>query len=125
MHLYIFVLKERLWHLKSVVTSFGCCHLKLHFTQMSFQVLNSIFVLQFYSELLDLYRYCYLLNDLTPDLLTSNGSTYEALQQYLQLRGREAYLQKRVSFLWLYLTKHFLHFFPALTSIIRFSVGDP
>ncbi|XP_075094021.1 protein translocase subunit SECA1, chloroplastic isoform X2 [Nicotiana tabacum] len=43
-----------------------------------------------------LQQYCYLLNDLTPDLLTSNGSTYEALQQYLQLRGREAYLQKRV-----------------------------
>ncbi|XP_075099206.1 protein translocase subunit SECA1, chloroplastic [Nicotiana tabacum] len=42
-----------------------------------------------------LQQYCYLLNDLTPDLLTSNGSTYEALQQYLQLRGREAYLQKR------------------------------
>ncbi|XP_019244306.1 PREDICTED: protein translocase subunit SECA1, chloroplastic [Nicotiana attenuata] len=42
-----------------------------------------------------LQQYCYLLNDLTPDLLTSNGSTYEELQQYLQLRGREAYLQKR------------------------------
>lgn len=42
-----------------------------------------------------LQQYCYLLNDLTPDLLTSNGSTYEELLQYLQLRGREAYLQKR------------------------------
>ncbi|KAJ8565797.1 hypothetical protein K7X08_008373 [Anisodus acutangulus] len=42
-----------------------------------------------------LQQYCYLLNDLTPDLLTTNGSTYEELQQYLQLRGREAYLQKR------------------------------
>ncbi|KAK4372391.1 hypothetical protein RND71_007775 [Anisodus tanguticus] len=42
-----------------------------------------------------LQQYCYLLNDLTPDLLTTNGSTYEELQQYLQLRGREAYLHKR------------------------------
>ncbi|MCD7457721.1 Protein translocase subunit SA1, chloroplastic [Datura stramonium] len=42
-----------------------------------------------------LQQYCYLLNDLTPDLLASNCSTYEELQQYLQLRGREAYLQKR------------------------------
>ncbi|KAH0784337.1 hypothetical protein KY290_003935 [Solanum tuberosum] len=42
-----------------------------------------------------LQQYCYLLNDLTPDLLVANGSTYEELQQYLQLRGREAYLQKR------------------------------
>ncbi|XP_059311740.1 protein translocase subunit SECA1, chloroplastic [Lycium ferocissimum] len=42
-----------------------------------------------------LQQYCYLLNDLTPDLLATNGSTYEELQQYLQLRGREAYLQKR------------------------------
>ncbi|WMV10576.1 hypothetical protein MTR67_003961 [Solanum verrucosum] len=42
-----------------------------------------------------LQQYCYLLNDLTPDLLAANGSTYEELQQYLQLRGREAYLQKR------------------------------
>ncbi|CAN4113387.1 unnamed protein product [Withania somnifera] len=42
-----------------------------------------------------LQQYCYLLNDLTPDLLATNCSTYEELQQYLQLRGREAYLQKR------------------------------
>lgn len=42
-----------------------------------------------------LQQYCYLLNDLTPDLLAPNCSTYEELQQYLQLRGREAYLQKR------------------------------
>lgn len=42
-----------------------------------------------------LQQYCYLLNDLTPDLLAANCSTYEELQQYLQLRGREAYLQKR------------------------------
>ncbi|KAF3648249.1 Protein translocase subunit SecA, chloroplastic, partial [Capsicum annuum] len=42
-----------------------------------------------------LQQYCYLLNDLTPELLATNCSTYEELQQYLQLRGREAYLQKR------------------------------
>ncbi|KAI4349807.1 hypothetical protein L6164_010361 [Bauhinia variegata] len=40
-------------------------------------------------------QYCYLLNDLTPDLLTSNCSDYEGLRNYLRLRGREAYLQKR------------------------------
>ncbi|XWS76733.1 hypothetical protein CRYUN_Cryun01aG0203100 [Craigia yunnanensis] len=40
-------------------------------------------------------QYCYLLNDLTPDLLRSQCSSYEELQDYLRLRGREAYLQKR------------------------------
>ncbi|KFK30731.1 hypothetical protein AALP_AA6G019900 [Arabis alpina] len=40
-------------------------------------------------------QYCYLLNDLTPDLLKSQGSTYEGLQDYLRARGRDAYLQKR------------------------------
>ena len=38
-----------------------------------------------------------MLNDLTPDLLRSKCSSYEDLQDYLRLRGREAYLQKRVS----------------------------
>ncbi|KAJ6675074.1 SECA INNER MEMBRANE COMPONENT OF SEC PROTEIN SECRETION SYSTEM [Salix viminalis] len=40
-------------------------------------------------------QYCYLLNDLTPDLLRSKCSSYEDLQDYLRLRGREAYSQKR------------------------------
>ncbi|XP_009134474.1 protein translocase subunit SECA1, chloroplastic [Brassica rapa] len=40
-------------------------------------------------------QYCYLLNDLTPDLLKSQGSSYEGLQDYLRARGRDAYLQKR------------------------------
>ncbi|XP_022945327.1 protein translocase subunit SecA, chloroplastic [Cucurbita moschata] len=40
-------------------------------------------------------QYCYLLDDLTPELLKSKNSTYEDLQNYLRLRGREAYLQKR------------------------------
>ncbi|XP_010428741.1 PREDICTED: protein translocase subunit SECA1, chloroplastic [Camelina sativa] len=40
-------------------------------------------------------QYCYLLNDLTPDLLKSQGSSYEELQDYLRARGRDAYLQKR------------------------------
>ncbi|GLT31772.1 hypothetical protein SLA2020_064820 [Shorea laevis] len=40
-------------------------------------------------------QYCYLLNDLTPDVLRSQSSSYEELQDYLRLRGREAYLQKR------------------------------
>ncbi|KAK1412484.1 hypothetical protein QVD17_33771 [Tagetes erecta] len=42
-----------------------------------------------------LQQYCYLLNDLTPDLLASKSSSYEDLRDYLRLRGREAYLQKR------------------------------
>ncbi|MBA0656179.1 hypothetical protein Goklo_008563 [Gossypium klotzschianum] len=40
-------------------------------------------------------QYCYLLNDLTPDLLRSECLSYEELQDYLRRRGREAYLQKR------------------------------
>ncbi|KAL1339534.1 hypothetical protein AAHE18_U044800 [Arachis hypogaea] len=40
-------------------------------------------------------QYCYFLNDLTPDLLRNNCSDYEELKNYLRLRGREAYLQKR------------------------------
>ncbi|KAI5674850.1 hypothetical protein M9H77_05800 [Catharanthus roseus] len=43
-----------------------------------------------------LQQYCYLLDDLTPELLDSKCSNYEELQDYLRLRGREAYLQKRV-----------------------------
>ncbi|GFZ04439.1 albino or Glassy Yellow 1 [Actinidia rufa] len=39
--------------------------------------------------------YCYFLNDLTPDVLVSECSNYAELQDYLHLRGREAYLQKR------------------------------
>ncbi|XP_012083011.1 protein translocase subunit SecA, chloroplastic [Jatropha curcas] len=42
-----------------------------------------------------LQQYCYLLTDLTPDLLRSKCSSYEDLQDYLRLRGREAYFQKR------------------------------
>jgi len=41
------------------------------------------------------------LNDLTPDLLKSEGSSYEGLQDYLRARGRDAYLQKRVSYRWI------------------------
>ncbi|KAH9731023.1 protein translocase subunit SECA1 [Citrus sinensis] len=41
-----------------------------------------------------LQQYCYLLNDLTPDLLRNKCSSYEDLQEYLRLRGREAYFQK-------------------------------
>ncbi|CAJ1977939.1 unnamed protein product [Sphenostylis stenocarpa] len=40
-------------------------------------------------------QYCYLLNDLTLDLLTNECSDYEELRNYLRLRGREAYKQKR------------------------------
>ncbi|KAK7269548.1 hypothetical protein RIF29_22279 [Crotalaria pallida] len=40
-------------------------------------------------------QYCYLLNDLTPDLLRSECSDYEQLQKYLRRCGYEAYLQKR------------------------------
>ncbi|KAL0436049.1 UNVERIFIED_CONTAM: protein translocase subunit SECA1, chloroplastic [Sesamum radiatum] len=42
-----------------------------------------------------LQQYCYLLNDLTPEVLEGKCSTYEELRDYLHLRGREAYLQKR------------------------------
>ncbi|XP_057461341.1 protein translocase subunit SecA, chloroplastic isoform X2 [Actinidia eriantha] len=42
-----------------------------------------------------LQQYCYFLNDLTPDVLVSECSNYAELQDYLHLRGREAYLQKR------------------------------
>ncbi|XXG80353.1 hypothetical protein AAC387_Pa09g1250 [Persea americana] len=42
-----------------------------------------------------LQQYCYLLSDLTPELLGSKCSSYEELQDYLHLRGREAYLKKR------------------------------
>ncbi|BAT95220.1 hypothetical protein VIGAN_08189900 [Vigna angularis var. angularis] len=40
-------------------------------------------------------QYCYILNDLTPDLLKNKCSDYEQLRNYLRLRGREAYKQKR------------------------------
>ncbi|XP_017235836.1 protein translocase subunit SECA1, chloroplastic [Daucus carota subsp. sativus] len=40
-------------------------------------------------------QYCHLLSDLTPDVLASNCSNYEELQDYLRLCGREAYMQKR------------------------------
>nr|Q41062.1 RecName: Full=Protein translocase subunit SecA, chloroplastic; Flags: Precursor [Pisum sativum]CAA57798.1 chloroplast SecA protein [Pisum sativum] len=40
-------------------------------------------------------QYCYLLTDLTPDLLLNECSDYEGLRSYLRLRGKEAYLQKR------------------------------
>ncbi|XP_010522854.1 PREDICTED: protein translocase subunit SECA1, chloroplastic [Tarenaya hassleriana] len=42
-----------------------------------------------------LQQYCYLLSELTPDVLRSQGSTYEELQDYLRTCGRDAYLQKR------------------------------
>ncbi|KAG2597307.1 protein translocase subunit SECA1, chloroplastic-like isoform X2 [Panicum virgatum] len=41
-----------------------------------------------------LQQYCYLLDDLTPELLESKTSSYEDLRGYLRKRGREAYFQK-------------------------------
>lgn len=41
-----------------------------------------------------LQQYCFLLKDLTPELLQSKSSTYEELREYLRYRGREAYIQK-------------------------------
>ncbi|KAJ6790910.1 protein translocase subunit SECA1, chloroplastic [Iris pallida] len=41
-----------------------------------------------------LQQYCYLLSDLTPELLQSKCSSYEELKEYLRYRGREAYFQK-------------------------------
>ncbi|KAI3749141.1 hypothetical protein L2E82_19748 [Cichorium intybus] len=42
-----------------------------------------------------LQQYCYLLNDLTPDLLATKCTSYEDLRNYLRVCGRKAYLQKR------------------------------
>ncbi|GAB2298519.1 hypothetical protein Dimus_032583 [Dionaea muscipula] len=42
-----------------------------------------------------LQQYCYLLNELTPQLLADKCSTYNDLKDYLRARGREAYLQKK------------------------------
>ena len=41
-------------------------------------------------------QYCYLLDDLTPELLMqeSNNGDYEALRDYLRQRGVDAYWQK-------------------------------
>ncbi|KAG6486679.1 protein translocase subunit SECA1, chloroplastic-like [Zingiber officinale] len=39
-------------------------------------------------------QYCYLLNDMTPELVVSKCSNYEELREYLRYRGREAYFQK-------------------------------
>ena len=41
-------------------------------------------------------RYCYLLEDLTPQLLAEKCPTYDSLGEYLRMRGREAYLEKKV-----------------------------
>jgi preprotein translocase subunit SecA len=41
-------------------------------------------------------QYCYLLEDLSPELLADKCSTIESLSDYLHFRGREAYLQKKV-----------------------------
>ncbi len=49
-------------------------------------------------------QYCYLLDDLTPELLIqeSDGGDYEALRDYLRQRGVDAYWQKvgEVNSLW-------------------------
>lgn len=41
-------------------------------------------------------RYCYLLEDLTPELLAEKCPTYDSLGEYLRMRGREAYIEKKV-----------------------------
>uniref|UniRef100_A0A0E0JHT8 Protein translocase subunit SecA n=1 Tax=Oryza punctata TaxID=4537 RepID=A0A0E0JHT8_ORYPU len=41
-----------------------------------------------------LQQYCYLLDDLTPELLEGKSLSYEDLREYLRTRGREAYYQK-------------------------------
>ncbi|KAF3790017.1 translocase subunit protein [Nymphaea thermarum] len=40
-------------------------------------------------------QYCYLLNDLTPELVDGKCPDYASLREYLRQRGREAYMQKR------------------------------
>ncbi|XP_039114361.1 protein translocase subunit SECA1, chloroplastic [Dioscorea cayenensis subsp. rotundata] len=42
-----------------------------------------------------LQQYCYLLNDLTPELIESKCSSYDELQDYLRYQGRQAYFQKK------------------------------
>ncbi|KAK4745302.1 hypothetical protein SAY87_011614 [Trapa incisa] len=42
-----------------------------------------------------LQQYCYLLNDVTPELLRSKSTSYEELQNYLRFLGCEAYFHKR------------------------------
>jgi preprotein translocase subunit SecA len=41
-------------------------------------------------------RYCYLLEDLTPELLAEKCPNYDSLGDFLRMRGREAYLEKKV-----------------------------
>uniref|UniRef100_A0A7I4C591 chloroplast protein-transporting ATPase n=1 Tax=Physcomitrium patens TaxID=3218 RepID=A0A7I4C591_PHYPA len=40
-------------------------------------------------------QYCYLLEDLTPELLNEKCPTYDSLGDYLRMRGREAYVEKK------------------------------
>jgi preprotein translocase subunit SecA len=41
-------------------------------------------------------QYCALLDDVTPELLAEKCPTFDSLGDYLRLRGREAYLKKKV-----------------------------
>jgi hypothetical protein len=43
------------------------------------------------------YRYCYLLEDLSPKLLPKKRSTLESLGDYLQFQGQEALLTEKES----------------------------
>ncbi|EFJ15249.1 hypothetical protein SELMODRAFT_156007 [Selaginella moellendorffii] len=40
-------------------------------------------------------QYCFLLDDLSVEVLLKNADTFESLREYLHKRGREAYLEKR------------------------------
>lgn len=40
-------------------------------------------------------QYCYLLEDLTPELLAEKCPNYDSLGDFLRMRGREAYLEKK------------------------------
>ena len=97
------------WSFKTRSYASALRNTKLHEgSRILFIMLIYWIVLVFYMEIIFLanillnFRYCYLLNDLTPDLLRSQCSSYEELQDYLRLRGREAYLQKRVSIIILF-----------------------
>mgnify|MGYP000356059912 FL=1 len=46
------------------------------------------------------HRYCYLLNDLTKEQLIQKATDFDSLREYLRLEGREAYLKKRVGFIY-------------------------
>eukprot|EP00850_Spirogloea_muscicola_P005218 SM000023S07674 [mRNA] locus=s23:697023:703298:- [translate_table: standard] len=42
-----------------------------------------------------LHQYCYMLENVTPQILKEQSTSYETLREYLRERGRQAYLKKK------------------------------